>query len=146
MRVQPDPDPNVADLAPTDATITVYDESKAIVYLRLLDARVVLHRDPDEDEARARRCYESHLARAQWMSEQGNQQLREALIGTKCRRGGTCSNSPTHGVGTALPLAPGRASTRRRRLNHRCNAPAAGYISLGVTRLRLPWRGSDSRV
>ncbi|SEF15821.1 Uncharacterized conserved protein [Rhizobiales bacterium GAS191] len=86
MRVQPDPNPNVADLAPTDATITVYDESKAIVYLRLLDAeaedadwrevaRVVLHRDPDEDEARARRWYESHLARAQWMSEQGYQQL-----------------------------------------------------------------------
>jgi hypothetical protein len=48
-----------------------------IAYLRLLDAaedeanwkevaRIVLRRDPDADPATARRCWESHLARAEW--------------------------------------------------------------------------------
>lgn len=52
----------------------IYDERHFITYLRLLDAkaegadwkevaRIVLHRDPVSDEARTRRCWESHHAR-----------------------------------------------------------------------------------
>jgi Uncharacterized conserved protein (DUF2285) len=53
-------------------------------YLRLLDAdaegadwrevaRLVLHRDPESDGTR--RAFESHLARARWMTDHGYRQL-----------------------------------------------------------------------
>ena len=68
-------DPNVADLAPSDPALTAYDEQHAITYMRMLDAdaegtdwrevaRIVLHIDPDREPDRARRAFESHLARA----------------------------------------------------------------------------------
>ncbi|MFC5384646.1 LysR family transcriptional regulator [Aquamicrobium segne] len=44
-------------------------------------ARVVLHRDPVADETRTRRCWESHLARAQWMTKQGYRRILEQAIG-----------------------------------------------------------------
>jgi hypothetical protein len=55
-------------------------------YLRLLDAeadgadwqdvaRIVLHRDAHVEPDRARRAFESHLARAKWMTEHGFRQL-----------------------------------------------------------------------
>jgi hypothetical protein len=34
-------------------------------------ARVVLHMDPEREPERARRAYQSHLARAKWATEQG---------------------------------------------------------------------------
>jgi hypothetical protein len=54
----------------------------AVTYVRLLDAakvgadwrevsRIVLHIDPDQDAERARRAFESHLARARWLSREG---------------------------------------------------------------------------
>jgi hypothetical protein len=54
---KPPLDPDVADTAPTDSVLTVYDEEHLITYLRLLDAdaqradwrkvaRIVLHLDP----------------------------------------------------------------------------------------------------
>jgi hypothetical protein len=66
--------------------LTGYDEEHLITYLRLLDAdaegadwrevaNVVLHIDPDRDPERARRAWESHLARAKWMTESGNRHL-----------------------------------------------------------------------
>jgi hypothetical protein len=75
-------DPPIADLAPTDAILTGYDEEHKVTYLRLLDAeaanadwrevsRIVLHMDPDKEPDRARRAWESHLARARWMTEEG---------------------------------------------------------------------------
>ena len=75
-------DPDVADIAPTERALTPYDEEHAITYMRMLDAdaegadwrevaRIVLHLDPDLDAARARRSFESHLARAKWMSSEG---------------------------------------------------------------------------
>ena len=75
-------DPDVADIAPTERALTPYDEEHAITYVRMLDAdaegadwrevaRIVLHLDPDLDAARARRSFESHLARAKWMSSEG---------------------------------------------------------------------------
>ncbi|MGJ4928621.1 DNA -binding domain-containing protein [Bradyrhizobium sp. HKCCYLS2038] len=75
-------DPDVADLAPDDQTLTGYDEQHFVTYLRLLDAaaegadwrevsRIVLHRDPEAEPDRTRWAYDSHLARARWLSEVG---------------------------------------------------------------------------
>ena len=74
--------PPVADSAPTDAVLTGYDEQHKIIYLRLLDAdaanadwrevaKIVLQIDPDKEPERARRAWETHLARARWMTEHG---------------------------------------------------------------------------
>ncbi len=82
----PPPDPPVADCAPTDAVLTGYDEQHLVTYLRLLDAdaqnadwrevaRIVLRIDPDKEAHRARSAWESHLARARWMTEHGYQHL-----------------------------------------------------------------------
>jgi hypothetical protein len=79
-------DPDVADIAPTDPALTVYDEQHVVTYMRLLAAesegadwrevaRVVLHLDPDREPDRARDAFESHLARAKWMTEHGYRHL-----------------------------------------------------------------------
>jgi hypothetical protein len=91
MRVRPELDPDVDDEAPDGPDITVYDEAHFVTYLRLLDAerdgadwtevaRIVLHRDPACEEARTRRCFESHLARAQWMTKRGYRRLLEQSV------------------------------------------------------------------
>jgi hypothetical protein len=78
--------PSVADSAPEDAVLTDYDRQHFATYLRLLDAesegadwaevaRIVLNIDPQEDPTRARRAWESHLARAKWMTEHGYRHL-----------------------------------------------------------------------
>lgn len=83
---KPPLDPDVADVAPDDAMLTPYDYDHIVTYLRLLDAnaedadwrevsRIVLHIDPDCEPARARRAYESHMARARWMSDSGYRHL-----------------------------------------------------------------------
>ena len=80
--------PDVADLAPSDAVLTVYDKVHAVTYMRLLDAdaegadwrdvvRIVLHIDPDREPDRARQAFESHLARARWMTRYGYRHLLE---------------------------------------------------------------------
>lgn len=85
--MQPPPlDPPVDDLAPTATILTGYDERHAITYLRLLDAdaegadwkevaKIVLRIDPAREPDRARRTWESHLARARWMTEKGYRHL-----------------------------------------------------------------------
>jgi hypothetical protein len=81
--------PPVEDVAPTAAILTGYDEQHVVTYLRLLDAdaegadwqevaRIVLHIDPTHEPERARRAWESHLARARWMTEKG---YRHLLLG-----------------------------------------------------------------
>ena len=61
---KPPLDPDVADSAPSDSVLTVYDEEHIITYLRLLDAdaegadwrevaRIVLHLDPEHESDRA---------------------------------------------------------------------------------------------
>lgn len=78
--------PDVADAAPNDVRLTVYDEEHLVTYLRLLDAdlegadwrevaRIVLHIDPQHEPERARTAFETHLARAKWLSEFGYRQL-----------------------------------------------------------------------
>jgi hypothetical protein len=79
---KPPLDPDVADVAPTDPALTRYDQQHVVTYARLLQAeseganwrevaRIVLHIDPDREPDRARNAYESHLARAKWVTEQG---------------------------------------------------------------------------
>ena len=76
----------VADTAPDEPILTPYDEQHAVVYVRLLDAEkakadwqevatIVLHIDPIAEPDRARRAYDSHLARAKWMARHGYRQL-----------------------------------------------------------------------
>lgn len=91
MGVRTELDPEVDDDAPSSPDITPYDEAHFVTYLRLLDAeaeganwaevaRIVLHRDPAAEEARSRRCWESHLARAQWMTKQGYRRILEQAV------------------------------------------------------------------
>src|SRR6266700_486283 len=79
---KPPLDPDVADTAPSDSVLTIYDEEHVITYLRLLDAdavgadwrdvaRIVLHIDPQDQSDCAGRAFDSHLSRAKWMTEHG---------------------------------------------------------------------------
>jgi hypothetical protein len=79
-------DPDVADAAPDDPVLTIYDEQHLVTYWRLLDAeadgaewkevaRIVLHIDPDREPARARHAFDTHLARAKWMADHGYRDL-----------------------------------------------------------------------
>jgi Uncharacterized conserved protein (DUF2285) len=72
----------IADTAPNTAHGTDYDRAHVDVYLRLLDAakegapweeaaRIVLALDPVREPERARRVYDSHLARARWLTAGG---------------------------------------------------------------------------
>jgi hypothetical protein len=85
---QPPLDPPVADQAPQAEVLTGYDQEHLVTYLRLLDAdtegadwtevaRIVLHIDPSQEPERARRVWQSHLARAKWLSEHGYRHLLE---------------------------------------------------------------------
>jgi hypothetical protein len=67
-------DPDIADLAPSDPALTRYDEEHLVTYLRMLDAsadgadwrevsRIVLHIDAEREPDRARRAFDTHLAR-----------------------------------------------------------------------------------
>lgn len=91
MRTSVELDPDVADETPDGPTITPYDERHFVTYMRLLDAsrdgadwrevaRIVLHRDPLIEEARSRHCWESHLARAQWLSKGGYRKILEQAV------------------------------------------------------------------
>ena len=64
---KPPRDPGVADAAPTDPVLTVYDEEHIITYLRMLDAdaegadwrevaQIVLHINPELEHDRAKTC------------------------------------------------------------------------------------------
>jgi hypothetical protein len=74
--------PPFDDCPPESDVVTPYDERHLVTYLRLLDAaaevadwrevvRVVFELDPDLDPDRARSVHDTHLARAEWMTEKG---------------------------------------------------------------------------
>ena len=80
---------DVAAVAPADPILTPYDHTHRATYLRLLDAhakgadwrevvRNVLHIDPDREPEQSRKTFESHLARAKWMTEHGYRLLLRA--------------------------------------------------------------------
>jgi hypothetical protein len=75
-----------ADSAPTGDSITDYDRCHLVAYIMLLDAvkdgidpadcaREILQIDPIAEPERACRSYESHLARARWMTQSGYRSL-----------------------------------------------------------------------
>ncbi|WGR97538.1 DUF2285 domain-containing protein [Bradyrhizobium sp. ISRA443] len=79
---KPPLDPDVADVAPNEPALTAYDEQHVVTYIRLLQAegegadwrevaRIVLHVDPEREPEGAQIAYQSHLARAKWLTEQG---------------------------------------------------------------------------
>ena len=83
---KPPLDPDVADVAPTDSILTVYDEQHIVTYWRMLDAdaegadwrevaRLVLRIDSELEPDRARRAFDTHLTRAKWMTEHGYRHL-----------------------------------------------------------------------
>lgn len=70
------------DRAPDAPQVTAYDERHHRTYWRLLDAaaenadwcevaRIIFGIDPATEPERARLIYDSHLARARWMTETG---------------------------------------------------------------------------
>ncbi|AQR61685.1 hypothetical protein BZG35_08490 [Brevundimonas sp. LM2] len=72
----------IAAAAPTEPEPTAYDRAQAVAYLRLLDgtaagadwvqlAEGILDLDVRADRMAARACFDSHLARARWLSERG---------------------------------------------------------------------------
>ena len=74
--------PRFDDQAPNGPDVTEYDEQHRTTYWRLLDAAsenadwrevvsVVFEIDPAVYPERARVTYDTHLARARWMSEIG---------------------------------------------------------------------------
>lgn len=87
MQIKPELEPEVQDEAPTSTMLTDYDRLHVITYLRLLDSRedptatweeacrTVLRIDPAAEPGRARRAYDTHMARATWMTESGYKHL-----------------------------------------------------------------------
>jgi hypothetical protein len=86
---KPSFDAPIADEAPVSDHLTPYDEIHVIHYVILLDAereqvpwddvaREALLIDPAKERDRARRAYETHLARARWMANSGWRQLLQA--------------------------------------------------------------------
>ena len=102
-------DPPVSDTAPSAGVLTSYDEQHLVTYLRLLDADaegadwrevalIVLHIDPAREPERARRAWDSHLARARWMTESGYRHLLRGARHT--------SRDPASLAATATRVAP----------------------------------------
>lgn len=67
-----------ADMAPTDAAITAYDQAHFLTYARLLDAvrdnlgwetglATILYRDFGNDLMAGKLCWDSHVERAEWI-------------------------------------------------------------------------------
>ena len=80
------PIPAFKDRPPESDKLTKYDERHLVTYLRLLDAAeegadwreaisIIFHLDPQRNPARAKTIYDSHLARARWMTAQGYRHL-----------------------------------------------------------------------
>jgi Uncharacterized conserved protein (DUF2285) len=83
---RPPLDPDCADEVPHEHALTTYDLEHLVTYMRLLDAetdnadrtevaRIVVHIDPSREPARARRAWDTHLARAKWMTQRGYHHL-----------------------------------------------------------------------
>jgi hypothetical protein len=83
--------PTFDDRPPLTDRVNAYDERHLATYLRLLDAaaegadwreavKIIFGLDPVKEPGRAKAVYDSHLARARWMTETGYQHLRAARM------------------------------------------------------------------
>lgn len=81
--------PSFIDTAPREPHLTEYDRAHLATYIRLLDAAaqntgweeaasLILGMDAKSEPDRARRAYDSHLARAQWMTSAGYRALLQS--------------------------------------------------------------------
>jgi hypothetical protein len=79
------------DGPPLTDRVNEYDEAHFASYLRLLDAdaegadwreavSIIFSIDPEADPLRAKRIYDTHLARARWMTEAGYRHLLDPRI------------------------------------------------------------------
>ena len=79
----------IADTAPSEPRLTDYDRAHLPTYIRLLDtaaqnadweeaASLILGMNAKSEPDRARRAYDSHLARAQWMTSAGYRDLLQS--------------------------------------------------------------------
>jgi hypothetical protein len=79
--------PTFQDKPPETSCVNPYDERHLVTYLRLLDASaenedwreivsVIFGLDATLEPDRAKTVYETHLARAKWMTESGYKDLR----------------------------------------------------------------------
>jgi hypothetical protein len=59
----------------TCALSPTFGLANGLAPLRTTVARIVLHIDPSQHPERARRVWESHLARAKWMTQHGYEHL-----------------------------------------------------------------------
>ncbi len=86
--MSPSRTPAIADCAPLGAHLTDYDRAHTATYLRLLDAakegapweeasQIVLGIDPLREPARAKPAYDSHIARARWLTKRGYKEFLE---------------------------------------------------------------------
>ena len=75
-------DKTIADEAPWTEKVNAYDYAQFKLYLRLLDAvaaeasdakicKILFGIDAAKEPERARKCLESHLKRARWMTQKG---------------------------------------------------------------------------
>lgn len=82
----------ISDLAPQSDDLTDYDHAHMTLYLRLFDAaesgaslqeisQILFGLDADKEPERAQKIYDSHLARARWMTEHGYRKLLEGGTG-----------------------------------------------------------------
>ena len=71
-----------ADMAPTDAIVTDYDQAHFLTYARVLDAErdgldwetgltTILYRDFGDDVGGGKTCWDSHVGRAHWIVKDG---------------------------------------------------------------------------
>lgn len=79
------------DGPPLTERVNDYDEAHFATYLRLLDAdaegadwreavSIIFRIDPVAEPARAKRIYDTHLARARWMTKEGYRHLLEGRM------------------------------------------------------------------
>ncbi len=80
--------PDFAKEPPQAEDITDYDRRHFVTYLRLLDAKaetadwreavkIIFGIDPTHEPDRAKHVHDSHLARAEWMTQAGYRHLLE---------------------------------------------------------------------
>ncbi|MBI0530297.1 DNA -binding domain-containing protein [Sphingomonas sp. TX0522] len=78
--------PAFNDEPPSGNSVTAYDEGHLVTYLRILDAaaehadwrevvQLLFGLDPQREPDRSKKVYDSHLARARWMTECGYREL-----------------------------------------------------------------------
>jgi hypothetical protein len=78
--------PPFLDAPPISQTLTAYDREHMVLYLRLLDSsrdgadwreavQILFGLDPAREPHRCRQIHDTHLARAQWMTEHGYRDL-----------------------------------------------------------------------